>query len=228
METTQKIFNLIVLDESGSMDSIKNQIISGFNELIQTIRGTADALPNQKHLMTMVTFNGLGMKTLFENEDVHKLKPLTTQSYRPNSSTPLYDALGDSILRLKKVSDLIPESRVLVTVLTDGAENASREYSGQDIQNLIKKLSSRNWTFTYIGTEHDVEHSAVTIAITNVMKFQASEEGISAMFVKERSARSRYYNNMNTCNENKKGYYDDGEAAPTNQPAGADAAEKTN
>jgi len=209
MEATQKIFNLIVLDESGSMQVIKKQIISGFNELIQTIQGTADSLPNQKHLMTMVTFNGMGMKTLFENEDVHKLQPLTSQNYQPNSSTPLYDALGDTILRLKKVTDLIPDCRVLVTVLTDGEENASREYSGQDIKNLINKLSARNWTFTYIGTEHDVEHSAVTLAITNVMKFEASTEGISEMFVKERNARNRYYNNVNRGTDNQTAYYDE-------------------
>ena len=61
---------------------------------------------------------------------------------------------------------------VLVTILTDGEENASREHSAFDIKNLIDELKLKNWTFTYIGTDHDVEKIALSLSITNTLVFE--------------------------------------------------------
>jgi hypothetical protein len=80
----------------------------------------------------------------------------------------------------------------LVTILTDGEENASREYNGKSIKKLIDELKLNNWTFTYIGANHDVEKFAQSISITNIMKFQATNAGIKEMFMKEKKARFSY------------------------------------
>lgn len=84
----------------------------------------------------------------------------------------------------------------LVTVLTDGAENASREFSGKDIKNLIDELKQNRWTFTYIGTDHDVEKAATTLSINNILVFKKSEAGIREAFMQEKKSRINYILNL--------------------------------
>ena len=182
METKHKIFNLIILDESGSMQSIKSSIITGFNEVVQTVKGVALQFPEQEHLISFVTFNGLGTKTHLKNELVSKLALLDEDKYHPDASTPLFDAMGETINALRRVTDLENNCNVLVTILTDGEENASKEYNGQGIKKLIEELKLKNWTFTYIGADHDVEKFAMSISITNTMKFEKNETDIKRMF----------------------------------------------
>ena len=64
METKHQVHNLIILDESGSMESIKKTIIEGFNEIVQTVKGIEKAFPEQEHFISLVTFNGRGQKLL--------------------------------------------------------------------------------------------------------------------------------------------------------------------
>jgi len=58
MENRHKVYNLIVLDESGSMEEIKNETISGFNEIVQTVKGAEQDFPEQEHFISFITFNG--------------------------------------------------------------------------------------------------------------------------------------------------------------------------
>lgn len=71
--------------------------------------------------------------------------------------TPLYDAIGFSVSKLKQELASKTNYNVLVTILTDGAENNSKEYTRETIKKMSDELSEDNWTFTYIGTDHDVE-----------------------------------------------------------------------
>ncbi|HRI28100.1 MAG TPA: hypothetical protein PK715_08610, partial [Chitinophagales bacterium] len=71
-----QVYNLIVLDESGSMQSIKNATISGFNEVVQTIKGAGQNFPEQEHFVSLITFNGLGIKTLLDKQPVTSLNEL--------------------------------------------------------------------------------------------------------------------------------------------------------
>jgi hypothetical protein len=105
MEPTHHVFNLIILDESGSMYQIKSLIISGFNEIVQTVQGLALQYPEQQHVITLVSFNSLATKTLLEREEVSKLKPIDDALYNPNGGTPLYDAMGNSIQQLRQITD---------------------------------------------------------------------------------------------------------------------------
>ena len=191
---TQKhqVHNLIILDESGSMDSIKSFIIKGFNEVVQTVKGVAVQYPEQEHLISFVTFNGLGIKTILFKEPVEKLNEIDANKYKPDSMTPLYDAMGFSFAKLKKELAKVKDYNVLVTILTDGEENASKEFSGKAIKQMIDELKKNRWTFTYIGADHDVEKFAATINITNVMTFSKNAEDIDYMFAKEKMAREIY------------------------------------
>lgn len=192
MEKKHQVHNLIILDESGSMEGIKSVIIQGFNELVQTIQGIEQKFHEQEHFISFVSFNGLGIKQLHFIEPAGKLKKIDCRSYKPDASTPLFDAMGYSIAKLKQALEDKSDYNVLVTVLTDGEENASREFSGYDIKSLVEELKRNKWTFTYIGTDHDVEKIALSLSIDNTMVFDKNEDDIKCMFVKEQSARIRY------------------------------------
>ena len=192
MEMKHQVHNLIILDESGSMGSIKKTIIQGFNEIVQTVKGIELNFPEQEHFISLVTFNGFGQKVLHFTEPVKKLEQIDEEKYQPAASTPLYDAMGFSFTMLQKVLEYKPDHNVLVTILTDGEENASKEYSGRDIKKTIEELKLNRWTFTYIGTDHDVEKFAASISITNTLVFQKNEADMKAMFIKEQSSRHAY------------------------------------
>lgn len=192
MEKSQKVFNLIILDESGSMESCKKQTISGFNEVVQTIKEISIQHPEQEQSITFVTFNGSGIKTHLFNETSDQVREINSNMYVPNSSTPLYDAIGFSISKLKVEVDKHKGAHVLVTILTDGEENSSHEYNGKTIKNLIEKLKIENWTFTYIGTEHDVDRASMSISINNTLNYLKSPEQFRRMFLVEKNSRIEF------------------------------------
>ena len=186
----QRVFNLIILDESGSMSSIEKQAIDGVNETVQTIRAAQKKHEDQEHFLTLVSFNSDSVKTIYDNVEAEKVEELTHKQYQPSCCTPLYDAMGNALTKLRK--NVADNDAVLVTVITDGYENASREYDGKAIKSLVESLKSKGWLFTYIGANQDVEAVAATISITNTLSFSADAEGTSAMFARERKARNRW------------------------------------
>ena len=209
METKHQVHNLIILDESGSMGSIKKTIIQGFNEIVQTVKGIEQDFPEQEHFISLVTFNGRGQKVLHFADPVNKLEPIDEKRYQPDASTPLYDALGFSFAKLQRVVEKLTDFNVLVTILTDGEENASKEYTGVAIKKLIEELKLSRWTFTYIGADHDVERFATSISITNTMTFQKNDEDMKMMFAKERSSREFYSRNIREKKDTTNDFYKD-------------------
>ena len=93
----------------------------------------------------------------------------------------------------KKVAD---EDKVLVTVITDGYENASREYSGKAIKALVEELKTKGWVFAYIGANHNVEAAAASMSITNTMSFKATDEGVKDMCTGACYSSSAWYDKV--------------------------------
>ncbi len=205
MESKHQVHNLIILDESGSMGSIKDIIIGGFNELLQTIKGIEKEFTEQEHLITFITFNGMGKKLLHFIDPVDSIKEIDGKLYNPHANTPLFDAIGFGINKLQKYLQEKKNYNVLVTILTDGLENASKEYSGKHIKDLIEELKQNKWTFTYIGTDHNVDEFASLISINNKKSFNKNKEGISKMFEEEQHSRVLYSykikNNLDTTSD---------------------------
>ena len=213
MQTKHQVHNLIILDESGSMQSIKKTTIQGFNEIVQTVKGISEQYPDQEHLITLITFNGLGQKTLHFMESVEKLEQIDDSRYSPDASTPLYDAMGFSITKLRKAIENVKDRNVLVTIMTDGEENASKEFNGVAIKKLVEELKLDRWTFTYIGTDHDVEKFATSISITNTMRYEKDEAAIRYMFEKEKYARAKYSQKIEMKEDTGTGFYDEEDEA---------------
>lgn len=185
-----RIFNLIIIDESGSMQSIKKEAIDSVNETIQTIRQAQNRHDEQEHFVSLITFND-DVKTVYECVPVKEIKELTAETYLPDCCTALYDAMGMSLNKLRQeVTDM---DKILVTVVTDGYENASREYSGKAIKALVDELKDKGWIFAYMGANQDVEEVAATISITNVMNFDTTSAGVQMMTERMNRSRERLY-----------------------------------
>jgi Mg-chelatase subunit ChlD len=209
METKHQVHNLIILDESGSMESIKKNIIQGFNEIVQTVKGIGKQFPEQEHFISLISFNGIGQKILHFIDPVEKLELINDSRYVPEASTPLYDAMGFSFAKLRQVLENVKDYNVLVTIMTDGEENASKEYTGIAIKKLIEELKLNRWTFTYIGADHDVEKFALSISITNTMSFQKNDADMKDMFDKEKSARVKYSQKIRMNEETSTDFYEE-------------------
>lgn len=188
-----RIFNLIIIDESGSMQSIKRAAIDSVNETIQTIRSAEQKHPEQEHYVSLVSFND-DVKTIYDCVEVEQVKEINDETYQPSCCTALYDAMGISLTKLRK--RVAESDKVLVTVVTDGYENTSKEYSGKAIKALVDELKAKGWVFAYIGANQDVEAVAATISITNVIQFEANPSGTQEMTARVNRGRNRLYESI--------------------------------
>lgn len=201
-----RIFNLIILDESGSMQSIKQAAINGMNETVQSIRDAKTKHEDQEHIVTLVSFNSSDIKTIYDCVPAAEVKELTDNDYNPSCCTPLYDAMGYALNVFRpKVGS---EDKVLVTIITDGEENSSSEYDGKAIKALVEELKGKGWVFAYIGANQDVEKVAATISVTNVMNFSATDLGTRGMLFSLRKSRDRMFSRIadgifDACSENE-------------------------
>ena len=190
----QKIYNLIVLDASGSMYSIRNEAIAGVVETIQTIRTAQKDNANQEHLFSLVVFNGRSIATVYDRMPIDKVPDLDANDYQPTDNTPLYDAMGNAITNLQRyIND---DDNVLVTVITDGYENSSVEWNHQRVFQLVEDLKKKNWLFTYIGANQDALKVAKGMGIDHSMNYMSDAEGTKAMFRKERFSRKAFYGKL--------------------------------
>jgi hypothetical protein len=203
-----QVHNLIILDESGSMESIKSETINGFNEIVQTMKGLEQQFPDQEHFISLVSFNGLGRKTHLWRQPVKDLVQLTASTYNPDASTPLYDAMGITLGKMDADLKDAGAHNVLVTIFTDGEENASMEFNVRQVKKLVEDLRQRGWTFTYIGTDHDVDKVAVSMAINNVIKFSKDKAGMDNLFCEESAARERYSRKIHNKESLSGGFYE--------------------
>lgn len=158
------IHHLFILDESGSMSSIRQQTISAFNELMSHNTNLLAANPDQEHRLSFVTFNGKGIRTVCFNAPLTSDQLLNEANYNPSDNTPLYDAIGSSILKVKQEAWGKPDYNVLVTIFTDGMENDSKEFTGKEIKLMVEELKTKGWAFTYLGTDHDIDAAADAMA----------------------------------------------------------------
>ncbi len=178
---------LLILDESGSMSSVKKETLDGLNEQLQTIKNLDKKYKDQDYYVSIIKFDD-EIVPLFENVPASKVKKLTEEDYKPDAMTALHDAVGISVNNLKnRISKKLNNSdaSVFVVILTEGVENASKEYNSEKIKNIITDLEKTNlWTFTFIGANQDAVLTANKLGINsnNTVNYTASGIGTELAF----------------------------------------------
>ncbi len=201
------IFNLIILDESGSMDCVANQTISGCNETINTIRSAQEEYADtQNHYVSIYAFQSRGSKPsryLIKNCPIDKVENINRELYQPWGCTPLYDAVGSTLVDLKSIVKEKELAIGSVTIITDGLENSSIHYSREKVAKMIDDLEDLGWNFNFIGANIDVENTARSLNIPNSLAFRQDDEGMEKMIKTENRNREIYYNRISVCMQEK-------------------------
>lgn len=190
-----KVYNLIILDKSGSMNSIRRAAIDGLNETLGAIRSAQDSYAEtQEHYVTILPFCGCSMRYIMNCVPIAKVHNISEKEYVPCCMTPLYDAMGKGINELFHKIEGQENATVAVTIITDGMENASKEYRGSAIKELVERMRDEyGWNFAYIGTNQDVDAVARDLSIDNTMFFYDDEDGMRRAWEREhRSKRVMY------------------------------------
>ena len=168
----KKLDVVFILDKSGSMSGSEENTISSFNEYLEKEKKN-----KFKTTITTVLFSD-DYKYLHNGIDVRKVKPITNKDYYVGGCTALYDALGNTIQTIDKKDT----EKVLFIIITDGYENASKEYNNSNIRNLIKK--HKDWEFIYIGADIDSYTAGSNIGIKreNIANYKKDSKGTSKLF----------------------------------------------
>ena len=169
--SAQPLYVTLILDETGSMQECKGAAIAGFNQYVATLRQE----PAETRV-TLTLFNSRKTEVRYQATPVARVHDLDVETYRPRDTTPLYDAIGRTLVSARL--QVPAGSRKLCVILTDGEENASKEYSRSQIFAMIKAYENEGWTFLYLGADHDVwaageelgvaEHNRITFLKADV------------------------------------------------------------
>ena len=170
-----------IVDQSGSMYPVKADAIGGFNQFLDEQR----ELEGRANL-TLTLFNHQ-IENVWTSMSVEEVDQLTEESYSPDGMTALMDAVGETLQRLDErldQRDARPD-RVIVLILTDGKENASRRFRRRQIADMIERRETeRDWEFVFWGANIDAARVAGQMNIDegNVSRFEATGEGLEQAF----------------------------------------------
>ena len=179
--TKKKVEMVFILDRSGSMGGLEKDTINGFNKMVKK---------QKKHdgdaFVTTVLFDD-EYECLHDRIELKKMKPLTKNEYFVRGSTALLDAVGKTIQRVKKdyKTGTGDKSHVIFIIITDGQENASREYTADQIRKMIGKQKKKHgWEFIFLGANIDSVATAATMGISKDMaaNYQADSKGVQKNF----------------------------------------------
>jgi uncharacterized protein YegL len=171
---------VVILDRSGSMTSMKADVEGGFDRLIKEQvdgEGTCD--------VTLVQFDTEGVETVYSGKPIAQVESLVLE---PRGGTPLLDAIGTTIgnvdVHLSGLGADRKPDRVLVIIVTDGYENASREYTRPQIKTLIEQHEKdKDWKFVYVGANVDAFAEAGSIGIAAAATSGYLPDNVGAAFV---------------------------------------------
>lgn len=142
--TPNNLFKIvIILDESGSMESVKDNMINSINDLIKEQKQVKERPAS----LTLVKFNNL-VNRVIKNISLEEIELLKSEDYTPLGSTALYDCIGDTIEWFRNEKD------VLMVIVTDGQENASKSFRKDEITHMIEdKKNNNGWTYVYLSND---------------------------------------------------------------------------
>lgn len=178
--SNEKTHIICILDRSGSMSNIMSDSIGGFNAFLKKQK----ELPDEATI-TVALFDDK-YELLYDNVDIKKAEELTSKIWFPRGITALYDAIGKTINAEKqnflRLGNEKP-AKVLVCVVTDGHENASREYGLDSVKKLIKDCENDDWNFIYLAANQDAFSVGQSFGISyhNTYNYKATADGVQDM-----------------------------------------------
>lgn len=192
------VFNLIILDKSGSMHSVRREAVDAYNETLGAIKAAQEKYGDtQEQYVSLALFCNCGIDMVYDRVPAAQAEMMDYDRYHPCCSTPLFDAIGTTINRLKSHGETLADYTALVTIITDGYENSSREWTGEAVKSLISECREQGWMVSFIGAMKDAKEIAVSISIENVMQWTQTHEGTREMSDKERNSREIYFSRLN-------------------------------
>ncbi len=163
---------VFIIDESGSMQSSQSDVVGGFNGYIERQRKENTG----KVVVSLYKFNN-ETSLVIANKPLNQINLLTNEDYTPYGFTALYDAIGQAVKETDFEISALPENErpnnIMAVIITDGQENASKEYTSQAIKTLISTHENLlKWNFVYLG----VGLSDFTDADLLGLKYRASSQ----------------------------------------------------
>lgn len=159
---------VFVLDESASMMTCYQYYIECINSFIQTQK---EFNPHGK--FTMVKFNS-DVTTLCVDSDIRSLPEFTTDYYKPDGVTALYDAI-DHAIKLKYSEN---NKNVIMFILTDGEDNNSKYTNKQTVVNNIQNMYQHGWDFVYIASNQQTLDIGQRLGINNCVSYNETKNSI--------------------------------------------------
>jgi uncharacterized protein YegL len=182
-----------VLDRSGSMASIIDDAIGGFNTFLKS----QQEAPGEA-VMSVVLFDN-EYEMLYSGKPLAEIPPFNHETFVPRGSTALYDAIGKTIhevgVRLASLQESERPNKVLFVILTDGQENASQQYSSAQINQMItQQRNVYSWEFIFLAANQDAFAVSESMGISqgNAMNFVASSAGTRSTYLKMSKAVAYY------------------------------------
>ena len=160
--TPQTTIVSFLLDRTGSMDTIKDETIGGFNAYLDALQAEAGDLV----VFTLLQFDSQSIDTLYSGAKLSEVQRLTPESYQPRAYTPLIDACFKTIKATEEtIASRRDKARVIVVFQTDGQENASREHKIEELRDLIERRKAEGWQFIFLGADIDAYETAGNFGI---------------------------------------------------------------
>jgi hypothetical protein len=184
---------IAVLDRSGSMGSVKQAAIDGFNEFLKT----QQALPG-KATMTVILFDDK-YEILHDSVKLQDVPELTEETFVPRGMTALFSSMGRAIgtykASLLKATAAKRPDKVLMITITDGADNVKGDYSQENVANMVKELKADGkWQFLFLCSEENAVLTSQQLGIStgNTLKFTNSAVGNKALYKTVAAATSNF------------------------------------
>jgi hypothetical protein len=182
----QKVHVGIVLDRSGSMEDCRTDAIGAVNSYLRQVKDDKD----MEAAVSLVIFDSQGIDVIRDHVPAAACAELAAEEYQPRAATPLLDAVGHGVALLDKAKER--DRRCILAVMTDGLENASREYTKDTIKALLdRKQKEEGWLVLYLGAGHDAwaQASAIGLQRGNVASFSKVHVSASMEAVGRRGKR---------------------------------------
>ena len=167
---------VFILDRSGSMGGLESDTIGGYNSMLSKQKKEKTG----KVSVTTVLFDDQ-YELLYNQVPIEKVSPMAEEEYYVRGSTALLDAIGKTVMQVKANQDKKEiKDKVLFVIITDGMENASREYRVEQVKKLIEERKEKdNWEFLFLGANIDAIGAAKDLGIdsSRAVRFKSDKKG---------------------------------------------------